>query len=296
MTRDALPTDLLNGEPFLVTAAVLRGVSYKILRGGRFRRMFRDVYVAADAPDTERLRLAAVRLILPEDAVVSGRSAAWLLGVDIARQDDLLEITLPRGMTLGNRTVLRPLQAEILEADIVVRRGVQVTSPLRTAFDLARRSDRVEAVVAIDAFWRKGKISPERLLEYANQHPGWRGVRRIPGILALADPKVDSPMESRMRMLLVLQAGLPKPETQIKVVRVDGSTAARIDMGYRNRTLGVEFDGQIHAEGRVRVRDYRRHNELVTLGWLNLRYSGDDYYHRPEVIIREVREAYHSRG
>jgi hypothetical protein len=34
MTRSALPTDLLSGEPFLVTEAVLRGVSYKVFRGG----------------------------------------------------------------------------------------------------------------------------------------------------------------------------------------------------------------------------------------------------------------------
>ncbi|MDX6253996.1 MAG: hypothetical protein QOJ11_330 [Frankiales bacterium] len=296
MTRYALPTDLLSGEPFLVTEAVLRGVSYRVLRGSRFRRMFRDVYVAADAPDTERLRLAAVRLILPEGAVVSGRSAAWLLGVDIARKDDLLEVTLPRGMTVGTRNVLRPLQADVPAEDIVVRRGVQLTGPMRTAFDLARRPDRVEAVVAVDAFWHNGTVSPDRLLVYAAAHPGWRGVRRIPGILDLADRGAASPMESRLRLLLVLEAGLPKPETQIRVVRVDGSTAARLDMGYRHRLMGVEYDGQIHAEARVRVRDYRRHNELQTLGWLNLRYSGDDYYHRPEVIIAEVTREYRRLG
>ena len=67
-------------------------------------------------------------------------------------------------------------------------------------------------------------------------------------------------------------------------------------MGYRDRQLGVEYDGQIHAEGRVRVRDYRRHNELQGLGWLNLRYSGDDYYHHPEIIVAEVTAEYHKRG
>jgi hypothetical protein len=199
-------------------------------------------------------------------------------------------------MTAGTRSVLRPLQAEIPAEDIVVRRGVSVTTPMRTAFDLARRSDRVEAVVAVDAFWHKGTVNPARLLEYADRHPGWRGVRRIPSIVDLADRGVDSPMESRLRLLLVLDAGLHKPEPQIRVVRDDGSTAARLDMGYRPRLLGVEYNGQIHGEARVRVRDYRRHNELQTLGWLNLTYSGDDYYLRPEVIIREVTEEYHRRG
>jgi very-short-patch-repair endonuclease len=296
MTRRDLPSLLLSGEPFLVGTAANLGVPYEVLRGGRFRQVCREVYVAADAVDTQRLRLSAVQLVVPASAVVTGRSAAWLLGVDIALLDDLIEVTLPRGMTLRGRGVLRPLQAEITAEDIVVRRGVQVTSPLRTAFDLARRPDRVEAVVAIDALWHTGKISPERLLEYAARHPGWRGVRRIQGILELADRKPDSPMESRLRMLLKLEAGLPMPETQIRVVRADGSTAARIDMGYRDRTLGVEYDGQIHGEARVRVRDHRRHNELQGLDWLTLRCTGDDYYHRPEVIIREVTEEFHKRA
>ena len=290
-----VPATLLSGQPFLVADAVAMGVSYKQLRGGRFRRVCRDVYVAADVLDSERLRLAAIRLVLPTDAVLSGLSAAWLLGLDIGRTDDLLEVTVPRGLTVGSRGLLRVRQAELPPEDIVVRAGVPVTRPLRTAFDLARRPDRVEAVVAVDAFWHKGLITSDRLLDYAAAHPGWRGVRRVPAVVALADRWVESPMESRLRMLLTLTAGLPRLETQIRVYRTDGSTAARIDMGWRALRLGVEFDGQIHGEARVRVRDHRRHNELQGLHWHTLRYTGDDYYLRPEVIIDEVTTEYAKR-
>jgi hypothetical protein len=296
MTRRDLPPTLLSGEPFLVSDAIALGVPYKVLRGSRFRRVCRDVYVASAAPDTERLRLETVRLVLPKGAVVSGTSAAWLLGVDILRKDDLLEVTLPRGVTIGTRRMLRPLQADLPPEDVVFRRGLPVTRPLRTAFDLARRPDRVEAVVAVDAFWRKGTVRPERLAEYAAAHVGWRGVRRIPGILGLADRGAESAMESRLRMLLTLCAGLPMPETQIRVPRADGSTAARLDMGYRDRRLGIEFDGQIHGEARVRIRDHRRHNELQALQWTTLRYSGEDYYLRPGTIIAEVLTEYRRRS
>ncbi len=290
-----VPATLLSGQPFLVADAVAMGVSYKQLRGGRFRRVCRDVYVAADVLDSERLRLAAIRLVLPTDAVLSGLSAAWLLGLDIGRTDDLFEVTVPRGLTVGSRGLLRVRQAELPPEDIVVRAGVPVTRPLRTAFDLARRPDPVEAVVAVDAFWHKGLITPDRLLDYAAGHPGWRGVRSVPAVVALADRWVESPMESRLRMLLTLTAGLPGLETQIRVYRTDGSTAARIDMGWRALRLGVEFDGQIHGEARVRVRDHRRHNELQGLQWHTLRYTGDDYYLRPEVIIDEVTTEYAKR-
>ena len=210
MTRE-VPDALLTGEPFLVSAARAMGVPYKQLRGERFRQVCREIYVAADAPDCERLRLASLRLVLPPEAVVTGLSAAWLLGLDIGRPDDLLEVTLPRGATIGHRGLLRVLQAQIPPEDIVIRGGVPVTRPLRTAFDLARRPDRVEAVVAVDAFWHEGLITPTRLLDYAEDHPGWRGVRRIRGIVDLADRGAASPMESRMRMLLIFQAGLPAP-------------------------------------------------------------------------------------
>jgi hypothetical protein len=140
MTRRDLPPTLLSGQPFLVRDAIALGVPYGVLRGGRFRQVCRDIYVAADAQDTEQLRLATAKLVLPPGAVVTGRSAAWLLGVDIARLDDRLEVTVPRGVTIGTRGMLCPLQADIPDGDIVVRRGVPVTGPLRTAFDLARRA------------------------------------------------------------------------------------------------------------------------------------------------------------
>jgi hypothetical protein len=53
--------------------------------------------------------------------------------------------------------------------------GHAVTSPLLTAWDLGRRLDLTEAVVAVDALAARGGFSPAALLERRATSPGARG-------------------------------------------------------------------------------------------------------------------------
>ncbi|MDX6255274.1 MAG: hypothetical protein QOJ11_1608 [Frankiales bacterium] len=287
------PAELLNGQPFLVSSARSLGVSPGVLRGPLFRAVCHGVHVAADTPDGTGLRLAAARLILPSSAAFSGNTAAWLHGIDIARDEDApLEVTFAPGTAALGRGLFTPRQATLAAADVVSRRGVPVTSPVRTAYDLARRFDVVEAVVAVDAFWHRGLVKPDQLLDYAATHGVLRGVRQIPYVVGLADVGAGSPMESRLRMLMVLDVGLPKPQTQIKVCTSDGQVIARLDMGYRGLQMGVEYDGEVHAQPAVRAKDLRRHNALLARQWHNLRYSADAYYNRRDDVISEIKDTY----
>jgi hypothetical protein len=89
---------------------------------------------------------------------------------------------------------------------------------LRTAYDLACRLgpvDLVEAVVAVDASARVGGFAPSRLVQFAERYPRTRGRRTLPVIVGLADARAGSPMETRLRMVLVLR-GLPRPEVQAR--------------------------------------------------------------------------------
>ncbi len=287
------PAELLNGRPFRGDHARALGVSPDVLRGPRFRRVCREVYVAADAPDCPELRLAAIAMVLPKDAVLSGLSAAWLLGLDIAtRGDGPLEVTAPRGTVLQGRGLFVPLQAHLDASDIVRRHGVLVTSPLRTAYDLARRLTLVEAVVAVDALWHRHLVTPDQLMDYAAVHGGLRGIRQIPRVAELADPGAESPMETRLRMLVVLDVGLPRPQTQLVTRDAAGKVVARLDMGFAGIRMGVEYDGEVHAEPAVRAKDLRRHNKLLAIQWHNLRYSADAYFKRRAEVIQEVGDTY----
>ena len=97
--------------------------------------------------------------------------------------------------------------------------------------------------------------------------------------LAAADGRSESPMESRLRVILI-DGGLPPPETQVWV------GDRRIDMAYRDVKLGIEYDGDTHRERLVE--DNRRQNWLVAVGYVLLRFTAADVYHRPAAIVSEV--------
>ena len=115
--------------------------------------------------------------------------------------------------------------------------------------------------------------------------PGINGARRA---LEFAEPKSESPMESRLRMLLI-GGGLPRPEAQVAVHDADGTFAGRLDLYYPDAQLGIEYDGENHRDRLTE--DNRRQNRLQRVGVKLLRYSGPDLRERPEVILREVRGA-----
>jgi very-short-patch-repair endonuclease len=66
---------------------------------------------------------------------------------------------------------------------------------------------------------------------------------------------------------------------------------ATLDMGYRRRRVGAEYDGRDHDTKRNRIRDSRRHNRLKGAGWHVLQYGSEDIRLRRHVIRREVCEA-----
>src|SRR5205085_7525035 len=105
--------------------------------------------------------------------------------------------------------------------DVVERRGLPVTSALRTTVDLGSHLPTVEAVAAVDMALHSGLIGLPLLHAYIAAHPASRGIARLRTVVDLADPASESPMESRLRLLLVL-AGLPRPQAQVPIHHTDG--------------------------------------------------------------------------
>ena len=54
-------------------------------------------------------------------------------------------------------------------------------------------------------------VSIAELRTYVAKHPKVKGIGRLWRVVDLAEPKTESAMETRLRMLIVL-AGLPRPE------------------------------------------------------------------------------------
>jgi hypothetical protein len=288
---------LLTGEPFTVAMAEELGVSRGRLRSSLWRPVCPGVLVAKDTPDSADLFLAAARLILPDGAVISGRAAAWLHGIDIrAGASEPLDVTLDRDWVPSGRGLLVPHRAPLPEEDLVEIDGLLVTNPLRTVYDLvrgfdlrkgSRRYDLVEAVVAADAFLHAHAITPDQLKDFQKDRR-WPDGLRIDRVLELADAGAESPMESRLRMVLVIDAGLPRPETQYRVPYGDDGRELRLDIAYPGPRLGVEYHGRWHGEAEQPRLDQQRLNMLAGERWHLLGYWLEDYRERRATIVRDV--------
>jgi very-short-patch-repair endonuclease len=111
--------------------------------------------------------------------------------------------------------------------------------------------------------------------------------------MGLADPGAQSPKETWLRLLLV-RAGLPRPQTQIAISDEFGDVIAYLDMGWEDFKVAVEYDGEQHRTDRRQYTwDIRRLEILERRGWIVIRVVAGD---RPEDILRRVRAALAQRS
>jgi very-short-patch-repair endonuclease len=280
----------LGAMPFRGSGAVQRGLlTERALRGSRYRRLFPDIYVLADVPTDLAVRSQAALLLVPGRCVLSGYSAAELLGARCAPAEANAELTVPGGdfREQPGLSIHRDLLASDEIGDCG---GVPVTTTLRTAWDLARWLPTVEAVVALDALASAGRFPPAAVLRIQGRYPRARWRRRVPGVIDLSDPRAQSPMETRSRLALVLR-GLPRPELQYTVYTALGEFVARLDMAYPLLKLAIEYDGRGHLTAWQQQSDARRLNKLDAAGWSVLRFTAPDILHTPDATAAQVRDA-----
>nr|BBX80659.1 hypothetical protein MFLOJ_44460 [Mycobacterium florentinum] len=90
---------------------------------------------------------------------------------------------------------------------------------------------------------------------------------------------------------------MPRPHTQIDVLNEWGAVLARIDMGWEEWKVGVEFDGTQHWTDPVqRTRDIDRLAELQDRSWTIIRVSADMLRYRPHVVVARARTALLASG
>ncbi|WP_231925283.1 endonuclease domain-containing protein [Micromonospora purpureochromogenes] len=233
-------------------------------------------------------------LLLPSDAAIAGRSAAYLWGVDLLRRDAPVSVLLPRAARLRAHPRLQVTRSALPRSDRTRFAGLPVTTALRTAFDLGRQGPRDEALVTVDALLHRRVVKLPALRGYADAHSRWPGLPLLRQVLALAEPLSESPMETRPRLLL-LDAGLPPATAQHDVLDARGRFVGRVDLAWPALRVAVEYDGDHHRE-RVHFRqDVARLNALRAAGWLVLRFTADDVLRRPSQTVDMVADALRER-
>lgn len=211
-----------------------------------------------------RLRVLTLAVWSRHEGVIGGPLAALAWGAECPWDDAELVMATSRRITPADTTVRVD---QLLPEEIAERWGGRMTTPLRTAFDLARRGPLVEAVAAVDALAHACRFTGRDLLDVAARHPGVRGLVQVRRVAALMDPRAESLMETRLRLVFVLR-GLPTPVAQHEVRLLTGRTA-RLDLAWPDvgPPVGAEYDGPEHRTIEGQNRDNHRNGDLDDLGW-----------------------------
>jgi hypothetical protein len=280
---------------FRGSAAVRAGlVTPGQLRGPAYLRLFPDTYVRRAAePPKLALRAYAAHLYSGRRGILSGYSAADRLGAECHPPQAPAELTVRRG-NLRSRAGLLVHRDRLRHDEYEVDAGVPVTTALRSAYDLARWLPLVEAVVAVDALARRGRFSTSAVLEVAGRYPGARGRAQLPRVVGLADARAGSPMETRLRLVLVLR-GLPVPEAQYPVQDERRRRAVWLDLAYPDHRIGIEYEGEEHTRPERVLRDVGRYTGLVDRGWRIYRFAKYEVYGEPDEIAAKIRRALGAR-
>ncbi|MDT7764564.1 MAG: hypothetical protein QOC63_3984 [Mycobacterium sp.] len=281
---------MATAEPFLGSAALAAGTLTRHTLRTRYRAIHHDVYIAKDADITAVLRAKACWLRSRGHGVLAGFSAAALHG---ARW---IDANLPATIIDTNRRRTPGITVwadEISDDEICLIEGMRTTTPARTALDLARRYPVDPAVIAIDALTRATRLKVPAIEAQAQQHPGRRGLKGALMTLDLVDPGAESPPETRLRLLIV-RAGFPRPQTQLRVYDQYGALIGEVDMGWRELKIAVEYEGDHHRTSRrVFHKDIKRVDALLEQGWIVIRVTSVD---TEGGIIRQIEAAWTARG
>ncbi|MEI4273606.1 hypothetical protein TEK04_17930 [Klenkia sp. LSe6-5] len=273
----------LADRPFRGTAAVAAGLlTRNHLAGPGWSRVHRDVYVAAGTQLTVEVRARAAVALIP-GAVVSGSTAARLLGIDLGPVDDEpVEITVAASCGGRAPTGVRMRRRDLPDGSVVVVDGVAVTSARVTAVDLATRLPPGRAVQVLDQFVAAGLAGLDELRAEAAARTG-PGAVRARRAAAAADGLAASPPETTLRLVL-LRSGLPRPVAQHEVRDRAGRFVARVDFGWPELRFALEYDGAGHVDRLAQ--DRRRLNALQDAGWRVFYVTAADMHDLPRLLMR----------
>jgi hypothetical protein len=274
--------------PFIGTEALVSGALTRYELRRYYRAILPNVYLDKQLDPSLHQRTVGAWLWSGRQAVVAGLAASALHGAKWIDDDSPVELIwrnarVPQGVVTRADSVLAD---EIRRLD-----GLAVTSPERTVFDIGRRGRLDDAVARLDALARATDFKVPAVEELLVRHRHTRGLRQLENVLHLVDAGAQSPKETWLRLLLI-RAGLPRPQTQIPVLSPDGYRWYYLDMGWEGIKLAVEYDGDHHRSDPIQFAyDIRRLDDLRELGWMIIRVVAR---HRAADVIPRVRRAWHT--
>ncbi len=266
-----------------------------MLDGPSYRQVVRDVYVAADVPDTLETRCDGLRLGLPDSAAFSHVTAARLYSAPVEPGLEV-HVSVRAGTTVPDRHDWVHPHEGLDPLSVTSWHGRPLTNPELTWLQLAT-STEVDGLVAVgDFFLRRTDASPASMAAAVAASGRRRGVVRAREALPLLRERVDSPMETKLRLLIV-HAGLPCPETGLDAFDEWGGWFARPDLSYPAYRIAIEYEGDHHRTDRAQwMRDVARDDLYDQHGWALLKFTADDVLRIPYRVPQRVEDKLRAAG
>lgn len=277
--------DISLGPIFTTAQAARAGISRRQLAGRDYRRLIRGSYWRTDTPPTLPQQVRHLLRTLDAAEFASHHTAAGLWHAVTPTASDI---------HLGTRRRRHTLQSGVRfhfythRPEVVSVRGLWITTPRQTFLDLAAFLEFVDLLVLGDSLVRRTRTTPRQLVAFvADRHTN--GASRAREAAALVRPNVDSPNESRLRLLIV-SAGLPAVSVNY-VVRI-GERKRRLDLALSELKLAIEFDGRHHVDLRTQWdEDLLRREELEALGWRFIVITSTSMYAEPIKVLQRIADA-----
>lgn len=243
-------------------------------------------------------RLAALVPLMRADHAFTGPTAAKLHGLPLPRR--LAEDARIHVVAFSDRRMRRPGVVGTRSDDgrIVTIRGYPVLDPVSTWMSLAGLATVDDLVVVADRIVTGDRgvrpmASIGELDQAIRSQPGRRHVRDLRAALPWVRVGAWSAPETLLR-LLIIRAGLPEPELNMRVVLRSGEVV-RPDLSWAAVRVAVEYDGSAFHRRDDWDRDALRHERLVDDGWLVVRVRADDLFRHPEALAERLRRRLASR-
>ncbi len=250
----------------------------------------------------------------PGGSWISHHTAAALWGLWVPGSA-AVHVSMPPRASRAPRAGVKPHRGS-RDAWVIRMRELHVSHPAQVVMELSKVLPLIDLVPLLDSVLHRRYSDLDGLATHARSRN--HRVRLFWEAMSLARFGSESAMESKTR-LLITWSGFPEPTLQIPVsaptsilsrpemdvlrrLTTPASTGVgwnktvtfRIDLGYEDMMLGVEYDGEHHDNPEQMQFDEIRRNALARLGWTIEVAKTRDVTSHPEELLNRLTQSYNA--
>ena len=263
-----------------------------LIRAGALIAVTDQVLRAAGSPQDDLQAAMAAVLDAPPGAALSHRSAAALWGLPGFRLEPPFHVIVPhQGTTRRLETSIVHFQRDLPMEELLVYRGIAVTSPALTVFHLAAILHPAQTERALDNGVARNLLTTPKFARLtkrlaARGRNGSRVARQLAAARSGDTRRPESGLESRVLWC----AGCAEVAVEAQVDVGDDAFVGRVDFKLVGLPGVIEAQSALHHTSLLdRSSDEARAQHLLDAG-LSVFFVWDHQaFQRGQVVIREIR-------